>query len=180
MSARFGRNKRRRAREEAAALRAEVGVLKFEARVGREVAAGREAKLRQAQRELDDLSEAVREAFGDRSVLLPPTHQAVDMSEAPDYFQLPRSEPYSLLLDFTEEAATRMTTVDMCHVISTELSRDHWARAEHLFIVDRGERLLAYVLPDRAARSMPRAKLQRDITKVIGMLLAEKMQEGGR
>jgi hypothetical protein len=194
MTARFGRNKRRQARVALATEKERgnraiemVRVLTSDLKTAKKAAKGREERLAQYAQDLAklqdlmaDVSKAVRDVFGDNTVLLPPDRWATpEASHVPERMPMPQPQRYRPGVEFNLAAQQEaVAIVDMCDVLTAESRIDHYAQRQHVYLVSR-EKLVAYAIDEKTAHEMPKPLLVKRLAEAMAPLLAEALKGRG-
>lgn len=177
MSRRYGRNQKRRHREEIARLGAEVSRMSSAYQLTDGLSAELGRKLRQAQEQLREMVEII-ERVCPHSVALPP--KGVVGGAARNHYRLQARPPGltvaaggNVMLPSWSEAMV----VDLFRLrMVLEERREQFAAAVHLVYADPGARPAGYMISRTALAALPEEVLLRQLLPDVGRQLLQLMR----
>jgi hypothetical protein len=166
MSSRFGRNKRRRAREAIAALQKQAEVLAVIRRSDACI-------IRELRQELDD----AREIAGYASVLFPAPAEEINSMMAPEVYRMRAMRPFNIdsIWDGSVNMSATCRDVPLPVMVSS-ISRDWLTESLHVKLHFDGI-AVGYAVARETLCRIPAAALMRSIVREMAPDLVSKLKE---
>jgi len=181
VSRRFGRNQRRRARHE-------LEVKALELRLANEHIHGQDRRLLRMSDELSQMrrkiealeavTDGVRQALGDRSILLKPVLGMVLGHYLPTV-QLHDAMGFSE--DYIPTANLRLEEIKTTTyaILDCELEDKHWARCQHFYVKVKDQKMVGYAFDESMLRMQASRKtFIYNVAKMIAATLDEMIADG--
>lgn len=168
MSARFGRNKRRRAREQIAALQE----LQAKTSLGFESARALSQLLSQNLEQLRDEMRRAIQIAGNMSILFPATQIKVDRPpmDTWDIHKFPAFDPRTAI------GPAAAVTVQRLSVMLSRIDADHLSRAVHVGVQFRGMHY-GYAVSEEAVQSAPNEVLAERIADQVTRMIVDDLKK---